>query len=89
MQFGAVTFVLAETIFGELRAKFTHNPIARDFRNHARGRDRLAVAISVDDGGLGERKRNDGQPIDQDVLGRERECGDGVAHGPVRCPQNV
>jgi len=89
MQFGAVAFVLAETILRELRAKFTHNPIACDFRDHARGRDRLAVAISVDDGGLGERKGNDGQSIDQDVLGRERECGDGVAHGPVRCPQNV
>ena len=70
MQFGAVAFVLAETILRELRATFTHNPIARDFRDHARGRDRLAVAISVDDGGLGERKGNDGQSIDQDVFRR-------------------
>ena len=52
MQFGAVTFVLAETIFGELRAKFTHNPIARDFSDDTRGRDGLAVAIAVNDRGL-------------------------------------
>jgi hypothetical protein len=70
MQFGAVAFVLAETILRELRAKFTHNPIARDFGDHARGRDRLAVAIPVDDGGLRQWKRKDRQPVDEDVLRR-------------------
>ena len=39
MQFGAVAFVLAETILGELRAKLTHNPIACDLGDDAGGRD--------------------------------------------------
>jgi hypothetical protein len=60
MQFGAVTFVLAEAILRKLRAKLTHNPIARDLGDDARGRDRLAVAIAVDYRGLRQRKWNNG-----------------------------
>ena len=72
MQFGAVTFVLAETIFGEPRTKLTHNPIARDFGDDARSRDGLAVAIAVDDRGLRQRKRKNREPVDEDVLGWRR-----------------
>ena len=89
MQFGAVAFVLAETILRELRAKFTHNPIARDFGDDARGRDRLAIAIAVDDGGLPQRKWNHGQAVDQHMLRRRCERGHGVAHGPVARTQNI
>jgi len=39
MQFCSVTFVLAEAILGELLAKVTHDPIARDLGNHACGRN--------------------------------------------------
>ena len=49
VEFGAVTFVLAEAIFRETRAEVAHNRIARHLRNDARGRDREAVAIAVDD----------------------------------------
>jgi hypothetical protein len=35
MQFCSVTFVLAETILRELRAKVTHDPVAGDLRDHA------------------------------------------------------
>ena len=72
MQFGAVAFVLAETILRELRAKFTHNLIPRDFGDDARGRNRLAVAIAIDDGRLRQRKRKDRQAVDEDVLRRRR-----------------
>ena len=57
MEFGAVALVLAETIFGKLRAEVTHHPITSDFSDHARRGDSQTVAIAVDDRGLRERKR--------------------------------
>ena len=39
MQFCSVTFVLAETILRKLRTKVTHDPVTRDFRDHACGGD--------------------------------------------------
>jgi hypothetical protein len=89
MQFGAVTFVPAETILRKLRAELTHNPIARDLGDDARSRDRFAVTIAVDHRGLRQRKRNDGQAVDQDVFRRGDERGDRVAHGPMGRAQNI
>ena len=68
VQLSAITLVLAETILGEAGAEFTHNPIARHFRDHAGGSDGETVAIAVDDRGLRQGKGNDRKPIDQDVL---------------------
>jgi len=39
MQFGGVALVLVEAIFGKLRAKVTHYPVARDLGDDARGSD--------------------------------------------------
>ena len=39
MQFGTVTFMLAERIVRKLRAKVTHHSIARDLRDYAGGSD--------------------------------------------------
>src|SRR5207237_3281991 len=69
MQFGAVTLVLIETIFGKSRAEVTHDPIACDLRDHARGRDRQAVAIAVDDRGLWKWKWKNRESVDEDVIG--------------------
>ena len=52
VQFRAVTFVLAETIFRETRAEVPHNRVAGDFRDDARGGDGEAVAIAIDNRGL-------------------------------------
>lgn len=89
MQFGAVAFVLAETILRKLRAKLTHNPIARHLGDDARGRDRFAVAIAVDHRGLRQRKRDNGEAVDQHMLRRGDERGDRVAHGPVGRAQDI
>ena len=64
VQFGAVALVLAEAILGKLRAKVTHHPIARDLGDHARGRNTETVAIAIDDGGLGKRKRKNWKTVD-------------------------
>jgi len=89
MQLGAVAFVLAEAIVGEARAEVTHHHIARHFRDHAGSGDRQAVTISVDDRGLREWKGENGQSVDENVIGRRKERGNGGAHGLVGRAQNV
>jgi len=64
MQFGSVTFVLAETILWELGAKVTHHPVARNFGNHAGGSDAQADTIAINDRGLRKWKRDNRQPVD-------------------------
>ena len=59
VQLRAVAFVLAEAISRKTRAEVAHNRVARDFRDHRGGCDAEAVAIAIDDGGLGQRKRED------------------------------
>jgi hypothetical protein len=89
MQFGSITFVLAERILRKLSAKVTHDPVARDLGDDAGGSDAQADAITVDYGGLRKWKRNDGQPVDQDVVGRLDQGFDCQAHGAVARAQNV
>src|SRR4029079_1430436 len=58
MQFRSVTFVLAETILWNLAAKVTHEPVARDLRDHACRGDAQADAVAIDNCRLRKRKRN-------------------------------
>jgi hypothetical protein len=58
MQFCSVTFVLAETILRELRAKVTHDPVARDLRDHACRCDAQTDAIAINNCRLRKWKRN-------------------------------
>ena len=89
MQFCSATFVLAETILRELRAKVTHHSIASDFRNHASGSDAQTDAIAIHDGGLRKRKGDYRQSVDQDVVWRLNQGFDCQAHGAVTRAQNV
>ena len=49
MELSAVALVLVKTILGKLRAEVTHDSVTGNFGNHARSRDRQAVAIAIDD----------------------------------------
>ena len=89
MQFSAITFVLAETIFGKMGAEVTHHSVAGDLRDHAGGGNTKAEAIAVDDGGLWTWKGNNGQTIDQNVIGRNGKRGNGRAHRFVRRAQDI
>ena len=89
MQFGSITFMLAETILWKLRAKVTHHPVARDLGDHAGGSDAQADAITIDNCSLRKWKRDHRQAVDQDVLGRFEQGFDRQAHGAVACAQNV
>jgi hypothetical protein len=89
VQLGAVAFVLAEAILRETRAEVAHNRVARHLGDHARGRDREAVAIAVDDRCLGEREGEHGQTIDQDVLRLKSEAGNRNSHRFVSRSKNI
>ena len=89
MQFCSVTFVLAETILRELRAKVTHDPVARDLRDHACRCDAQTDAIAIDDCGLRKWKRNYRQTINQNVVGRFEQRFNREAHRTVARAQNV
>src|ERR1051326_6730229 len=84
VEFGAVTFVLAEAILRKARAEVTHDSVARHLCDHARGRDRFANAIAVDDRSLGEGKRKHWQPVDEHMMWRSEERGDRDFHRFVR-----
>ena len=89
MQFGAVTFVLTETVFWKLRTKLSHHCVACHLRNHARGRDRQAVTIAIDNGSLGKRKRKHRPAIDKNMIGRRGDGRDGGPHRFMRGAQDI
>ena len=89
VEFGAVTFVLAEAIFRETGAEVAHNRIAGHFRDHARGCNREAVAIAVDDRRLGQRKGEYRKAVDEDMFRLNDERGDCGSHRFVGGAQNI
>ena len=89
MQFRAVAFVLAETIFRKTRAEVAHNRIASDFRDHGGRGDAEAVAIAIDERRLRQRKGKDWQAVDENVLRLKGEGRDGRAHRLMGRTQDV
>jgi hypothetical protein len=89
VKFCAVAFVLAEAILGKTGAEVPHNRVARDFRDHARGRDAETVAIAIDDRRLRQWKGKNGEAIDEDVLRLQGERSERRAHRLVGGPQNI
>jgi hypothetical protein len=89
MQFCSVTFVPAETILRELRAKVTHDPVACDLRDNARRGDAQTDAITIDNCRLRKWKRNDRQTVNQNVVRRLEQRFNREAHRTVARAQNV
>jgi len=89
MQFGSVAFVLVEAILRELGAKVTHHPVARYLGDHASCSDAQTDAVAVNNRGLRKRKRNDWEPIDQNMIGRVEQCCDCHAHRSMARAENV
>src|SRR5260370_4865228 len=89
MDLSAVTFMLAETIFRKTGTEVTHHAVAGDFGDHAGGGNAETETIPLDNGGLRKWKRNDGQAIDQNVIGRNGKRGNGHAHRVVRRAQGI
>jgi hypothetical protein len=89
VHFGRVAFVLRETVFRKLAVEFQHEAIAGDFRDDAGGSDGKAESVAVDKRGLLNRKRTDGQAVDQHVIRGRRELGGGGTHGFVRGAKDI
>jgi hypothetical protein len=89
VQFRAVAFVLAETIFGKTRAEVAHNRVAGDLGNHTGGGDAETEAIAIDDGRLRERKGENRETVDQHMLGPKAQGANGRAHRLVGGAQDI
>ena len=89
MQFCSVTFVLAEAILWELRAKVTHDPVARDLGNDACRRNAQAEAIAVDNCSLRHWEGNHRQAVNQDMIRRFEQSFDRETHCTVTRAQNI
>jgi hypothetical protein len=89
MYLSAVTFMLAKAILRKVGAEVTHHSVPRNFRNHTGSGDGKAKAIAIDNGGLGNWKRDNGQSINQYVVGYTCEGCNGLAHRSVRGAQNI
>ena len=89
MDLSAVTFMLAEAILRKMGTEVTHHSVTGNFRDHTGSGDGKAEAIAIDNGGLGNWKRNNGQAINQDMFGRTGERCNGLAHRSVGRAQNI
>jgi hypothetical protein len=89
MDLSAVTLMLAEAILRKMGAKVTHHSVTRNFRDHTGSGDAEAEAIAIDNSGLGNWKRNNGQAINQHVVRRAGERCNGLAHRSVSGAQNI
>jgi hypothetical protein len=89
MQLRAVAFVLAKAILRETGAEVTHHLVAGHFCDHTRGGDRQTDAVAVNDRRLRKWKRKHRQTVNEDMLRRRGDCGDGRAHRLVRGAENV
>jgi hypothetical protein len=89
MDLSAVAFMLAETILRKMGAEVTHHSVPCHFRDHTGSGDRKAEAIAIDNCGLGNWKRNNGEAINQDMVGRAGERCNGLAHRSMSGAQNI
>jgi hypothetical protein len=85
----AVTFMLAEAIIGKIGTEVTHHSVTGNFSNHTGSGDAEAKAIAIDNSSLGNWKGNNGQAINQHVVGRAGERCNGVAHRSMSGAQNI
>jgi hypothetical protein len=89
MDLSAVTFMLAEAILRKMGTEVTHHSVTRNLRDHTGSGDGKAEAIAIDNGGLGNWKGNNGQAINQYMVGRAGERCNGLAHRSVSRAQNI
>src|SRR5206468_1493725 len=86
---GSVTFVLGETVLGELFVDARHNAVARDLGDDAGGGDGEAFAVAFDDGGLRDADGRDVQAVYEDVIGFDGQGVEGQLHRPPGGAEDV
>src|SRR5437773_11806458 len=78
---GWIALMLGKAITGVKLVKFAHETIASDLGEDAGGGDRIAFAITLDEGGLGVGQPADPEAIDKDVLGPGLQLVQSDVHG--------
>jgi len=86
---GWVAFMLRETIFGIEPVVFEHGAVALDFRDHARGGDAEADAITSNKSRLSTRKIRNRQAVDQNMDGMRIEFFPSPPHSDMGRAENV
>jgi hypothetical protein len=89
MDLSAVTFMLAEAILRKMGTEVTHHSVPRNLRDYTGSGDGKTEAIAIDNSGLGNWKGNNGQAINQHLVGRAGKRSDGGAHRFVRSAQDI
>ncbi len=85
-----VSGISVPAVTGVLLRQIHHQPVTPDLRHDRRGGDRGAARIALHDclGADRETARN-AVAVDQEMVGRLAEAGDGAAHGEVACLKDV
>jgi hypothetical protein len=86
---GWVAFMLRKTIFGIEPIIFQHGAVALDFRNHARGGDAEADAITSNQSRLITRKIRYRQAVDENMGGTRIEFFPSPPHPDMGRAENV
>src|SRR5437763_31391 len=69
--------------------KSAHQAIARHLRDDRRARDAEAAMIAANDVRMGNAEGAELNPVDEDVIGAQRQARDGAAHGQHRRMKDV
>ena len=80
MQGGAIAFMPREFVTGMPRLHLHHDAVARDLGDDARRRDAETPPVPTHQRRLLDRKRPHRPAVDQRVVRRQRQRGDGPAH---------
>jgi hypothetical protein len=86
---GWVAFMLRETIFGIEPVVFEHGAVALDFRDHARGGDAEADAITSNQSRLITGKIRNRQTVDENMGGTRIEFFPSPPHPEMGRAENV
>jgi hypothetical protein len=86
---GWVAFMLCETIFGIEAIVFHHGAVALDLRDHARGGDAKADAVTPDQCRLVTGKIRNGEAVYEHMARARIEFFPSPAHSGVRGTENV
>ena len=89
MLWRAVALVSGKIVTGKFCIVLHHDPVARDFRNDARGGDAETERVARNERGLRDRKWAHGQSVNEHMLRLRIELRDCAAHGLVRRAEDV
>src|SRR5690625_1787298 len=86
---GPIPDIALPPITGITGGEAAHDPVTGDLRDDRGTGDRMDLCISTDDRCLTLPKCRDGQPIDEEVVGLDREPPDSSLHRKMCRPQDI